>query len=61
MKLLKDYKYLIEDEIPEYTYGIIETIICSYARVFVGTKASTYTGYIQRYVHRIQSLSDALY
>lgn len=48
VKLLKDYKYLIEDEIPEYTYGIIETIICSYARVFVGTKASTYSGYIQR-------------
>jgi hypothetical protein len=40
---------LIEEDTPEYMWGVIEAIVCSYARVFIGTKASTYTGYIQRF------------
>jgi len=48
VRMFRDFKHLIEGDTPEYMWGVIETLVCSYARVFIGTKASTFSGYIQR-------------
>jgi len=48
------FKYidLIEDEIPKdmrkHYLGMIEQVICTQGRVFVGTKLSTFSGYVVR-------------
>eukprot|EP01125_Pyxidicula_operculata_P000281 TRINITY_DN1034_c1_g4_i2.p1 TRINITY_DN1034_c1_g4~~TRINITY_DN1034_c1_g4_i2.p1 ORF type:complete len:357 (-),score=80.30 TRINITY_DN1034_c1_g4_i2:289-1359(-) len=44
---LSMYKHLIPS-VPGYWEPLIEKLICSQGRVFVGTKGSTYTGYIHR-------------
>jgi len=42
-----DIRHLIPDAKP-YHYGIIESIVCAYAKTFIGTKLSTFTAYIWR-------------
>jgi len=42
-----DVKHLIPDAKP-YHYGIIEAIVCAYAKAFIGTKLSTFTAFIWR-------------
>jgi hypothetical protein len=48
--MFREFKHLVEWDTPEYLFGVIEMIVCSYARIFIGTKASTFSGYIQRFV-----------
>lgn len=50
VRMFREFKHLIEWDTPEYLFGVIEMIVCSYARIFIGTKASTFSGYIQRFV-----------
>lgn len=49
LRFLRDYqaKGLLKDVNPN-TLGMIETIVCSRAKVFAGTYFSTFTGYIHR-------------
>ena len=45
--MLKDYQHLIKEDNPNW-FGMIESIVCSRAKVFAGTYFSTFTGYIHR-------------
>lgn len=49
VRFLRDFikKDLLVKVNPNF-YGVIESIICSRARVFAGTYMSTFTGYIHR-------------
>jgi hypothetical protein len=46
--MYKDYAHLVEKYIQPNWVGILEQIICSRGVSFVGTKLSTYSGYITR-------------
>jgi hypothetical protein len=48
VRMFREFKHLIEEDTPEYMFGVIETLVCSYARIFIGTKLSTFSGYIHR-------------
>ena len=47
VRMLKDYQHLIKEDNPNW-FGMIESIVCSRAKVFAGTYFSTFTGYIHR-------------
>eukprot|EP00512_Aurantiochytrium_limacinum_P001081 CAMPEP_0171490870 /NCGR_PEP_ID=MMETSP0958-20121227/3549_1 /TAXON_ID=87120 /ORGANISM="Aurantiochytrium limacinum, Strain ATCCMYA-1381" /LENGTH=459 /DNA_ID=CAMNT_0012024235 /DNA_START=492 /DNA_END=1871 /DNA_ORIENTATION=- len=42
------YDDLLGPNVPSIWFGCIESIVCSRARVFVGTRKSTFSGYIHR-------------
>lgn len=46
--MYKDYGHLIEKYIQPNWIGIIEQLICSRGKKFVGTRLSTYSGYVTR-------------
>jgi len=49
VKFLSDfYDELLVDDTPDILLGCIESVICSRARIFVGTAKSTFSGYIHR-------------
>jgi len=53
---LSDFYDDLLQGVPDIYLGCIETIICSRARVFVGTRKSTFSGYIHRlrgYMHDV--------
>lgn len=55
--MFDDYAKYIKNVAPKNWIGVIEQIICSRGEIFVGTKLSTYSGYVQRmrgYMNDIQ-------
>lgn len=50
IKFLHDYVKagVVKDDVNPNIYGMIETIVCSRAKLFAGTFWSTFTGYIHR-------------
>eukprot|EP01120_Amphizonella_sp_Union-15-10_P007386 TRINITY_DN2485_c0_g3_i4.p1 TRINITY_DN2485_c0_g3~~TRINITY_DN2485_c0_g3_i4.p1 ORF type:complete len:442 (-),score=67.61 TRINITY_DN2485_c0_g3_i4:58-1383(-) len=47
IEVFATYAYLVKD-IPNYLIPLVEQIVCSQGRVFIGTRQSTFSGYITR-------------
>ena len=43
-----DFAHLIKEPVPKIWIGCVESVVCTRARTFVGSRKSTFTGYIDR-------------